>query len=242
MAQRQGRDRRHVRALGAVGNAVPDPRNHRTPMASLAVDQDQRVVGGQAPEVRGTHDPRRVARGLGVDVVRRHHRAEQVAQVGVALVGELSPRDGVDRHHGLGRGSRTGPASHGHHALQGNGRRGQEHVQANSPAGDDHDLATFQLIADRSKLDLVGPRGHAGHLIASVRLGCAPHAGLHEVHLGSRQRSSRGRVPRDALEPARRLARQAVGRRSRQHQGQQRAHDGPRPCFNGPRPYFQRHP
>ena len=55
-------------------------------MATLAVDQHQRVVWRQTAQVSRSHQCRRVTNGLVVYVVGGHDITEQVAHVGIALI------------------------------------------------------------------------------------------------------------------------------------------------------------
>ena len=98
LLQRTRRDRRNVRSLRAVGDAIAEPVDDGSAMPALAVHEDQRVIGRKAAQVRRPDDRRGVADGLRVDVVRRHHVPEQVAQVGIALIGKFSRRQHIDRH------------------------------------------------------------------------------------------------------------------------------------------------
>ena len=76
--ERDRRDGCQVRPLCAIGDAIAQPVNHRSAMTALAVDQDQRVVGGQPPHVGRPDDGARIADRLGIDVVRGHDIAYKV--------------------------------------------------------------------------------------------------------------------------------------------------------------------
>ncbi len=69
------------------------------------------MVGRQVAQVGRAHHRGGVADRLGVDVVRRGEGAQQVLQIGVALVDELLDRDDVDRHHRLDHRARLRPGA-----------------------------------------------------------------------------------------------------------------------------------
>ena len=76
--ERDRRDGCQIGTLCAIGDAIAQPVNHRSAMAALAVDQDQRVVGGQPPHVGRPDDRARIADRLGIDVVRGHDIPHEV--------------------------------------------------------------------------------------------------------------------------------------------------------------------
>ncbi len=96
LLQRRTGDERDVGPLRPVGKAVSVPGYHRRPVAPLPVDQHQRVVGRQAAQVGGPREGGRVRNRLDVDVERRHDVAQQVGEVGIALLHDLACRDHVD--------------------------------------------------------------------------------------------------------------------------------------------------
>ena len=78
-----------VGSLRAVGNAVSQPGDDGRAMAALPVDQDQRVVGRQVPQVGRPDHGGRIADRLGVDVEGGDHRPQLGCQVPAPLAGEV---------------------------------------------------------------------------------------------------------------------------------------------------------
>ena len=62
----------YVWPLCGIGETIAQPVNHGGAMASLAVDEYQRVVGCQSSQIGWSHDGCRIADRLEVDIVRGH--------------------------------------------------------------------------------------------------------------------------------------------------------------------------
>ena len=163
LSQRYGRDGRDVGPLRPVGDAVADPGDDGAPVPALAVDQHQRVVGGEAAQVGGSDESCRVPDRLGVDVVGGDQRPQLIADVGAALADDVLNRNGVDRH-----------------------RRFDGRPRLCAAADDDHPLRELHRQHDVQR-----HRGRGGNYHPAAHLGA--EAGQGERHLvrAGRQRGDR---------------------------------------------------
>ena len=124
---RQGGDVGSLRTVGDTVAAEED--NHRGPVPSLAVDEDQRVVRRQVAYARRPGDAGRVADRLRGHVVRWHHVAQKGAQVGISLPRQVRDRDDVDRHHRFGGRARVSARPDDHEPFNADGGREQDDVE-----------------------------------------------------------------------------------------------------------------
>ena len=106
------RNHRDVRALRTIGHAIAQPGNDGCTMTALAIDQDQRLIGCHATQLRRPHDRRRITDRLRVDAIGRNNVANQIAEIGSALVDEFVSSNDVYRDHRFGHRARL-PASTG---------------------------------------------------------------------------------------------------------------------------------
>ena len=110
LAQRDRRDGREVRPLGALLHAVGVvPGDDRSPVAAFPVDQQQRMVGREAAQMRRADDGGGVAVLLRIHVEGGQDGAQLVGEVGVALPDEVGGGDGVDRRRRIGDRPRPRP-------------------------------------------------------------------------------------------------------------------------------------
>ena len=188
LAEGDGRNAGQVRPLGAVGVAVSDPEDGRRPVSPLAVDQHEGVVGRQSPQIGGSDDLGRVTGGLRVDVEGGHDGPQQIGHIGLALFDDVGRWNGVDGDHGLGDGPGTGPASHGHDALEGDHGLPQRHVETGRLAVDDDHIAALCGIADKADLHPAGPGRNAGDRGTAIRVGdvASPQLGQEDLDAGQR--------------------------------------------------------
>ena len=186
LSQRYGRDGRDVGTLRPVGDAVADPGDDRAPVPALAVDEYQGVVGGEAAQVGGSDESRRVTDGLGVDVVGGDQGPQLIADVGAALADDILIRNGVDRHRRLDDRPRLCAAADDDHPLRELHR--QHDVQRQRSRGDDHHSAAhLGAEAGQGERDLVrtGRRRGDRELASAVgeggpwRIAAGRAAGLH---------------------------------------------------------------
>ena len=152
-------------------------------MPPLPVDEHQRVVGGEAAQVGGPREGRRVTDGLDVDVERRNHVAQQVREVGVALLHDLARRDHVDRNWRLGHRSRLCSASDCHEPLQFERHLGERDVKLRDlPLGDGH-LPSLGLVADQHDLHCVRACRNVADLECAAGAGVGPQAEVGQADL-----------------------------------------------------------
>ena len=93
---------RDVDGLGPLVDARHELTDDAAPVSAFAVDEDQRAVGGHAPQIGGTDQRRRIADRLAADVERRRQGGQHVQRVPVAVGLEIL---GEQHVHGDGQGA-----------------------------------------------------------------------------------------------------------------------------------------
>ena len=96
------------------------PNDERAAMAAFAVDEYQRVVGGQAAQIGRTDQRGGIADGLGVDIEGRHNRSHQILQIGFALLDDLCAADHINGHGRFDDGTRFCPGTNDHQFFEDN--------------------------------------------------------------------------------------------------------------------------
>ena len=144
-----------VGALRAERHAVAAvPVDDRRPVAALAVDEDQRVVGGEVAQHRGADHRRVAADRLTVDAERRNDGAKLVVQVARAPAEEVRGRQHVHRDRRLGGAARLGAGADDHRLL-GEPREQVPHLRRRQPQrldlGRRHTEGPAQLLGQRAR-------------------------------------------------------------------------------------------
>ena len=110
---RDGGDDADVGTLGSRGDAVAEKRDDGGPVAPLSVNEDQGLVGRQAPHVGGTDERGGIAYGLRSDIVRGNHGTQEIGDIPGSLVGEVFAGNYV--HRGGSVGGRVHMPARTHH-------------------------------------------------------------------------------------------------------------------------------
>ena len=200
LLERQSGNERDVGALRTVCEAVAVPGDDGRAVAPLPVDQHQRVIRREAAKVRGPREGRRVRNRLNVDVERRDHVAQQVGEVGVALLNDVRRRDHVDGYGRFGHRSRLGAATDCDQAFELQCGRNHGRVEPGGLARGDRDLGPIGLIADQDDRHIVRAGRNVRDRVAAVGAAVGAQVEVRKRHLRARQRGAGALHGHGALE------------------------------------------
>ena len=191
MVNGRGRNRVQIHAHGSPADGAVDE-HERARVPTLAVDQDEHLVGTEAAEAGGVDVVGAVGDGLVRRVERRGEGGEDLVHFGLADLHDLGGRNHVDRDGGLGRGTRGAGADDGH--LGERQRAGREpEVGGDRLAGTDRDALLRSGVPDDARPQDVRAGGDAQVVFAAgIRDGGARRADQHHRGVGERCAGLRG--------------------------------------------------
>ena len=181
---------RNVRALGAVGEAVAVPGNDRSAMATLAVDQDQGMIGRKAAQVCRARKCRCVTDGLNVDVERRHHVAQQVGEIRTPLIGDIAAADYVDGHHRFGHRTRLRTTTYHSHCFEENNGFVHGCIEPGRFPIHHGGFHNHRLVSDKAKIHHMGSCRRLLDHVIPVDIGKIANVQCRNGHLHIGQRYS----------------------------------------------------
>ena len=113
LSQTNGRKDANIRPVRTIRQTTAQERDHGGAMATLAIQQHQRLVRRKTAQVGGANNRAAIGNGLRVDVVGRHDQTQQIGNIRGCLIGEVVAGDGIHRRGGIRCGTRRTSRAHG---------------------------------------------------------------------------------------------------------------------------------
>ena len=157
-------------------------------MATLAIDQDQGVIGSEAAQIRRARERRRVADGLDVDVERRHYVAQQVGEIRTPLVVDIAVANHVDGHHRFGHRTRLCTTTDHSQSFEENSRFAHGHIKPGCFPIHNGYFHRYRLEPEKAKLHHMGSCRHLLDHIVTINVGNVTDGQCRNGHLYLGQR------------------------------------------------------